>query len=1314
MPVLTRPLRLILCVAALLAALAAAPFTATAAPPLPGNVDPTLLKAALQDKTGSLRFVVELRAQADLLSLQVAASSSPGGQAARQARTAAVVSALRRTAADSQAPLLVELEAGRTAGRVRSYESLWIVNAVAVEADRDTLLAVAARPEVRFVRLDRWRQWVTDVPGDDATASDVGWNIAKVRADVVWGALGIDGTGVVVANVDTGVDWLHPALAASYRGYHAGLPAVHTGNWHDASDSGYLYPADAMGHGTHTMGTMAGAGGIGVAPGARWIAVKAFNNTGAGYDSWLHAAYQWILAPDGDPALSPDVVNNSWGNDNAAITTFSADTDALTAAGIVSMFSAGNNGPGAGSVTSPASLPGVFSVGAVDSSDLVALFSSRGPSPWSDVKPSLVAPGVGVPSSTPGGAYQNWDGTSMAAPHASGTAALLLQAAPGLSVTRTLYALTSTAVPLKYADTDPVPNNTYGWGRLDALGAVLSVASTGSLSGTVRAQGGLPIAGAAVTAWSETGGLHATGQAGGVGRYAVPLAAGPYTVTASAFGYTASLPAHAVVITGQVTALDLTLAPVPTGTLRGFVTAAGTGAPVSATVDVTPPAIPVATDPTTGAYTVTLPQGDYDLRVSARGYRLDHRAGVTVPPGGEAVADFALDPGPSVLVVDSGAWYNDPHGARYDSDLEALDYYHDMRPIRDPGALPSLGELRLYDAVVWSAPRDSPGLIRAEGVLSAYLQTGGRLLVTGQDVAFWDGGGSGTFASTFLGRFLHARYVGETGPGDVHGLAGSPIAGITVTLNTPDSDANQATPDVVDPLDDHAAALAAYGSGALGGVDAEICLPYRTLFLSFGLEGAGPQANRRAVLDRAIGWLMSGRPADAVSLTPPPLGLTGRAGDVVTTSLRLWNTGLATDTYAVATPAASWPVGLWDGAFVQPLAPAVTVPSCQAITVGVAVTIPYDTPRATAVTTTVQVRSISDGTVSATQGVRSATAAPLLLVDDDRWYDEQPAYRVALDALGWSYDVWDTTARPRAVPSNPDAGALSLYPAVVWFTAYDWFQPLTTADESALTAYLNGGGRLLLSSQDYLYVSRLTPFGAGYLGVLTYTNDITAETETGVAGSPIADGLGPYTPTVDYHMWPDIVTPTTKALTAFVNPRGAATSLTLDGGGFRTAFLTFPLEGLPLDGRAEVLRRTLTWFGPARASTFAVDRAAASGGDLAYALTLENPSAVTVTMWITNLLPAALSLDPASVQGAALDPTGALKWSGEVPPRGRHAITYRAELDDRFRGWVVNQATVAAGGEEFTLTARTVAPTSLYVPMVWRHWPPPGSQGSRP
>ena len=82
------------------------------------------------------------------------------------------------------------------------------------------------------------------------------------------------------------------------------------------------------------MGTMVGGNGVGVAPGAQWIAARAFNSAGVAQDSWLHSAFQWMLAPNGNPALAPDVVNNSWGNNVGASIEFQADIQALLSAGI--------------------------------------------------------------------------------------------------------------------------------------------------------------------------------------------------------------------------------------------------------------------------------------------------------------------------------------------------------------------------------------------------------------------------------------------------------------------------------------------------------------------------------------------------------------------------------------------------------------------------------------------------------------------------------------------------------------------------------------------------------------------------------------------------------------------------------------------------------------------------------------------------------------------------------------------------------------------------------------------------------------------
>jgi bacillopeptidase F len=322
------------------------------------------------------------------------------------------------------------------------------------------------------------------------------WNLSLIRAPEVWTTLGISGTGAVVAGMDTGVDWLHPALQANYRGYNPHGPANHRGNWYDPV-TGSLYPIDDHGHGTHTLGTAVGRDGIGVAPGARWIGVKVLDRYGYGYDSWIHAGFQWLLAPDGDPSLAPDVVNCSWGDENGASTEFQADLRALRAAGIFVVFANGNSGPGPGTVISPASLPEAFAVGAGDSEDRVANFSSRGPSPWGEVRPHVVAPGVSVLSALPGGIYGTMSGTSMATPHVAGLVALLRAVSPTVTITDVARIITATAVPLSTT----VPNNDSGWGRVDAFAAVALLMNAGMVQGTVTPRGGRgPHPGATVSA----------------------------------------------------------------------------------------------------------------------------------------------------------------------------------------------------------------------------------------------------------------------------------------------------------------------------------------------------------------------------------------------------------------------------------------------------------------------------------------------------------------------------------------------------------------------------------------------------------------------------------------------------------------------------------------------------------------------------------------------------------------------------------------------------------------------------------------------
>ncbi len=224
---------------------------------------------------------------------------------------------------------------------------------------------------------------------------------------------------------------------------------------------------------------------IGVAPDAQWIGVKIFADDGTTLVSAIHDGFQWLLDPDGNPSTddAPDIVNNSWGFESAPDTcsdsslVFQADVQALKAAGIAVVFSAGNTGPGASTSIAPANYPESFAVGSVGTDTSVSEisnFSAQGPSACDGtIFPEIVAPGFRVRTSdlTAGGiqpdSYALVDGTSFSAPHVSGVLALLLSAFPGAPVDFLETALKQSANDLGAVGTD----NTYGYGLVDALAA---------------------------------------------------------------------------------------------------------------------------------------------------------------------------------------------------------------------------------------------------------------------------------------------------------------------------------------------------------------------------------------------------------------------------------------------------------------------------------------------------------------------------------------------------------------------------------------------------------------------------------------------------------------------------------------------------------------------------------------------------------------------------------------------------------------------------------------------------------------------------
>jgi subtilisin family serine protease len=465
-----------------------------------GTIDPGLEQILASRSTSeTISTLVYLNDAVDLDGLTATLDRE---RASLQRRHELVVRALQDEARSTQGPLLAHLDRLKAAGRISSFEPFWIANLVRVDAPPSVIEELAGHPSVGTIYPNHPVELIAPVAIEPAPTGGRGPEpgLVAIRAPEVW-ALGITGQGVLVAHIDTGVDGQHPALAGRWAGLadprYAGHPEW---AWHDAINSPpTTFPVDTYGHGTLTMGILCGGppgDEVGVAPGAFWIADNCINQVvGEEFHADVIRAFQWMADPDGNPSTSwdvPAVCSNSWGvNQNVGgyppcDPSFWSYIDACEAAGMVVLFSAGNEGPAPNTLRRPADRAADdyrnCAVGAVDANVPtwpIADLSSRGPSYCAPggaaaAKPEIAAPGVNVCSAWPGGLYRYSTGTSMASPHVAGVVAMMRQACPDLPVEQIKQIIYDTARDLG----PPGKDNSYGWGMIDAYAAVMAALDT--------------------------------------------------------------------------------------------------------------------------------------------------------------------------------------------------------------------------------------------------------------------------------------------------------------------------------------------------------------------------------------------------------------------------------------------------------------------------------------------------------------------------------------------------------------------------------------------------------------------------------------------------------------------------------------------------------------------------------------------------------------------------------------------------------------------------------------------------------------------
>lgn len=491
----------------------------------PDKIDPELQELMHQSRDASetFRVIIEMTEQYNDPNLERGTAMMTRAQ-----RREYVVNELKRFSEQSQAEVVRYLGQQSTRGQVNVLHRFWIFNGVCCEATADCIGELSMRHDVRYLTLDKGEQMIEPIEeiGDRSDPPEgVQWHVSKVRADEVWNSLGKTGAGVIVAIIDSGVNYNHQDISGNM--------------WNKSTDPDYnpLYPNHGWdffdndsdpfdddtkdGHGSHVAGIVASHGPVyqaGIAPGATIMALKVggwVDGEWAVGDASVYCQAVEFAVENGADVLNLSLGSGKgYGGEAYVRTKFK---NALNA-GVVATISAGNSGcllcegyhrapynigsPGncpppwlnpAQSSVLPGGTSAVICVGNVKDNDKLYYSSSFGPVTWAEgayigdyhdypyehgsntniglIRPDVVAPGASIWSirKSVNDGYHTLSGTSMSAPCVAGVIALMLEANPNLTPAKIDEILETTAVP---CENQTKKNNEYGSGRVDAFAAV--------------------------------------------------------------------------------------------------------------------------------------------------------------------------------------------------------------------------------------------------------------------------------------------------------------------------------------------------------------------------------------------------------------------------------------------------------------------------------------------------------------------------------------------------------------------------------------------------------------------------------------------------------------------------------------------------------------------------------------------------------------------------------------------------------------------------------------------------------------------------